>query len=125
MPAEQLGGLEQEVVEVHGPGLEQSGLVLGVDLGQLLLGEAPGPVGVGVDQHVVVLGCADLGVHRPRRQLLGVEVHVPQHVAGQADGVGLVVDREPGRVTERLTVAPQDVGVDVPLRLRPDPAARR
>ena len=59
--AEQLGGLQEDVVEVHGPGPQQAGLVLAVDLGQLLLGEAAGAVGVVVDEDVVVLGRARSG----------------------------------------------------------------
>ena len=106
--AEQLGGLQEDVVEVHRPGPQQAGLVLAVDLGQLLLGEASGPVVEVVDEDVVVLGRRDLGVDRAGRHLLGVEVEVAQHVAGEADGVGLVVDRERRRVPEGLAVAAQD-----------------
>ena len=106
--AEQLDGVEEDVVEVHGAGPEQAGLVLAVDVGELALGEGAGPVGVLVDEHVVVLRRADLGVHRAGRQLLGVQVQVPQDVAGEADGVGLVVDRERGREADGIRVAAQD-----------------
>ena len=45
---------------------------------------------------------ADGGVHRAGREALGVDVEVPEDVAGQADGVGLVVDREAGRVAQAV-----------------------
>lgn len=53
--AEQLDGVAQDVVEVHGTGLEQAVLVLGVDLGDLALEDHLGPLAVGLGAEVVVL----------------------------------------------------------------------
>ena len=62
---EQLDGHHQQVVEVHGRGLQQALLVEAVDVGHpLVVGPAPlGGEGLEVDQ--LVLGLADGGVERP------------------------------------------------------------
>ena len=106
--AQQLDGLGEQVVEVHGVGVAQAPLVLAVDLGDAALVDAPGPVGVGVDPDELVLGRADHGVDGAGRELLGVDVEVAQHVGGEALGVGLVVDGERRRVAQPGGVAPQD-----------------
>ena len=64
--------------------------------------------GVGLEVDQLVLGRRDDGVNGPRRELLAVDVEVPQDVADQADGVGLVVDGERRLVAEAAGVAPQD-----------------
>ena len=51
----------------------------------------------------LMAACTDAG-----REPLGVEAEVADHVAGEADGVGLVVDRELRRVAEPVGVAAQD-----------------
>ena len=95
-------GLDQQVVEVHGAGPLQAGLVLAVDVGDLALRRRGDQAGVLVGADEVVLGRADGGVHRPGREALRVDVEVPQDVAGEADGVGLVVDGEARRVVEAV-----------------------
>ena len=105
---EQPDGVDQEVVEVHGPGPLESGLVLAVDVGDPLLGRRRDQAGVLVDADQVVLGRADGGVHRPGGEPLGVDVQVPEHVAGEADGVGLVVDGEARRVAQAVGAPAQD-----------------
>ena len=47
-------------------------------------------------------------VDAARREPLGVEVEVADHVAGEAHGVGLVVDRELAGVAEAVGVGAQD-----------------
>ena len=42
MVAEQLDGLHQQVVEVHRPGLQQPGLIVGVDVGVLAFEDVGG-----------------------------------------------------------------------------------
>ena len=44
----------------------------------------------------------------PGREALGVEVEIAPHVVGEADGVGLVVDRERRPVAEHRRVAAED-----------------
>jgi hypothetical protein len=106
--AEQAHGDGEQVVEVHGARLLEAGLVLAVDVGDLPLEDGRRLGGVVGRQDEVVLGGADGGVHAPGRELLGVEVQVPDDVAGEPLGVGLVVDREVRRVPEAPGVAPQD-----------------
>jgi hypothetical protein len=47
-------------------------------------------------------------VHRLGWKLLRVEAEIADDVAGESDGVGLVVDRERGRKTEKVAVPAQD-----------------
>ena len=98
----------EQVVEVHRAGPGETGLVLGEDVADLALEDVadPGDVGLGVEP--VVLGRADGGVDRPGREPLGVEAQVADDVAGEAHGVGLVVDRELAGEAELVGVAPQD-----------------
>ena len=105
---QQVDGHQQQVVEVHGVGRQQPLLVLAVDLGDPALHDGPGPAGVGLEVDQLVLGGRDEGVDGPGRELLGVEVEVPDHVPGQADGVGLVVDGEVALVAEAGGVPAQD-----------------
>ena len=100
--------LGEQVVEVHGPGLQQPRLVLAVHLGDAALEDRAGPVGVVGHRHELVLRRADGGLHPPGREALGVDVLVAQHVADEAHGVGLVVDRERRREAEGLAVASED-----------------
>ena len=107
MVAEQADGVDEQVVEVHRPGLVQAVLVLAVHVGVLAVEDVLGPRGdlVGVEE--LVLPQADQAVHAARREALGVEVEVADHVPGEAHGVGLVVDRELARVAEPVGVGPQ------------------
>ena len=105
---EELDGLGEEVVEVHGPGALEAGLVLPEDVADLPLVDHLGGLGVLVGRHAVVLGRADHRVHRPRREALRVERQVADHVAGEAVGVGLVVDRELLRIREPVGIPPED-----------------
>ena len=94
MVAEQLDGLHQQVVEVHRTGLQQAGLIVGVDVGVLAFEDVGRPLDrlLGSDQ--LVLPQADLAVRGPRREALGVEPEVAHDVPGEALRVGLVVDAE-------------------------------
>ena len=93
--AEQLDGVAEQIVEVHGPGLEQAGLVLGVDVGVLALEDVLRPTSrYSSGRSVVVLPAAEMRVHASWREPLGVEAEVADDVAGEPMGVGLVVDRE-------------------------------
>ena len=76
------------------PALQQAGLVLAVDVGDLALEDHVGPLGVRVDAEVVVLGRARWRRARRGAGTAWVEVEVADDVAGEPDGVGLVVDRE-------------------------------
>ncbi len=104
---EQVDGDQQQVVEVHGVGGQQTVLVLAVDLGDAALhdGSGPGRVGLEVDQ--LVLGGGDQGVHDPGRELLGVEIELPDDIAREADGIGLVVDGEVSLVAQPAGVPAQ------------------
>ena len=106
--AEQPDGVDEQVVEVHRPGLVQPGLVLAVHVGPLAVEDVLGPRrgGVGIDE--LVLPQADDGVHAARREPFGVEGEVADHVAGEPDGIGLVVDRERAGVAEPVGVRPED-----------------
>ena len=106
--AEQLDGVDQQVVEVHGPGLEQAGLVVGEDVRDLALEDRLGPFLVLLGADSVVLGGRDGAVHRARRELLGIETEVADDVSGEAVGVGLVVDRERRREPHLPGIAAQD-----------------
>ncbi len=88
---QQFDGHPEEIVEVHRAGLAEAELVLVVDVRELSLGGGVRPLAIGRRRHHLVLGRRDGGVHRPRWEPLGVEVQVPQHVAGQT------ARRRPGR----------------------------
>ena len=47
-------------------------------------------------------------VHTTRREPLGIEPEIADDVAGEPDGVGLVVDRELAWIAEHVAVRPQD-----------------
>ena len=105
---EQLDGVGEQVVEVHRPGLEQTGLVLGIDVGVLAVEDVLRPAVrlVGVDQ--LVLPEADDRVHAAWREPLCVEAEIADDVAGEPVRVGGVVDRELAGVAERIGVGSQD-----------------
>ena len=106
--AQQADGVDEQVVEVHRPRLVQAVLVLPVHVGVLAVEDVLRPrrdLG-GVEE--LVLPEADEAVDAARREALGVEVEVADHVPGQAHGVGLVVDRELAGVAEAVGVGPQD-----------------
>ncbi len=105
---EQVHRHHQEVVEVHGAGRQQPLLVLLVHVGDAALVDGVGRAPVRLEVHQLVLGLTDHGMDAARRELLDVDVQVPQHVAGEAVGVGLVVDGERGAVTEPRGVPTQD-----------------
>ena len=90
---EHLDRLGEQVVEVEGRRLVQAPLVLAVDLGDAVLGWRVRTVGRLLRRHEVVLQRRDRRVQATGREALGVEVEVAPHVVGEADGVGLVVDR--------------------------------
>ena len=106
--AEELHGVGEEIVEVHRAGLEQARLVLGIDVGVLAVEDVLGPSlrFLGIDEFV--LPEADDAVHATRRESLGVEAEVADDVAGEAVGVGGVVDRELTGIAEQVAVGTQD-----------------
>ena len=106
--AEHVDGDHEQVVEVHGAVGQQSALVLLVHLGDAPLEDRLGPLVVGVEVDEVVLGVADDGVHRARRETLGVDVQVAQDVGREALRVSLVVDGEVRAVPQALGVPAQD-----------------
>ena len=104
-------GLEQEhrlqdhVVEVHRVGGVQPALVEGVHRGDGLLEEVAHLVAVGLRRQEPVLRPRDGGVHRPRREALGVELELLDAGLHEPHLVGLVVDREARPVADPLGVA--------------------
>ena len=127
--AEQAHRVHQQVVEVHRAGLGQAGLVLGVDLRLLALERVGGPGERLLRRDQLVLPQADLALRTPRREPLGVQPQVADHVAGQPLRIALVVDAEAARVAQRVAVDPQDAharGVERadPHRLHPRPHQR-
>ena len=105
---EQLDGLHQQVVEVHRAGAVEAQLVFAIDLGVFAVEDVGGlRVGlVGGDQ--LVLPEADDAVNATGSEPFGVEAEVANDVAGEALGVGLVVDAERSRVTEPVGIGTQD-----------------
>ncbi len=97
-----------QVVEVHGARRDQPALVLGVGLGQRLLPVAGSAGGERLVVDELVLEAGDLGGHRLRRMVLDVELKLAADQGHQPLRVGLVVDRERGRVAEPLALAAQD-----------------
>ena len=79
--AEQADGVDEQVVEVHRPGLQQAGLVLGVDVGVLAVEDVLRPGGDVRRCEQLVLPQADQAVHAAGREALGVEVEVADDVA--------------------------------------------
>ena len=108
LATEELHRDHEKVVEVHGAGGQQPVLVLGVDICDLAVEQAPGLVAEGVHADQLVLGLADQAVDRARGEALGVEAQVPDHVAREPHSVGLVVDGERRAVAETAGVPPQD-----------------
>ena len=105
---QQLHGHHQQVVEVHGVGVLQPPLVLAERVADAPFEDRARPFGVGIGIDELVLGRAERGVDRGGRESLRVDVEIAQHVVGQADGVGLVVDGERRRVPESVGVAAED-----------------
>ena len=84
MAPEQLDRVEEQVIEVHGPGFAETHLVLAIHLGDLALEDRLRLLGVGLGRHVVVLGRTDRCVDGAWRELLRVEVQVSKHVPSEA-----------------------------------------
>ena len=98
--AEQLDGHHQEIIEVHGGGLEQTLLIEAINVRHLLVKEAIALVGKGLVVDQLVLRLRDHRLHRPGREALGVDVEVFQDQIDQPERIGLVVDGEPRAVAE-------------------------
>ena len=104
--AQQLEGLDEQVVEVHGVGLGQAAVELAVDAG----GGAVGRIGRArhlIRAHHRVLGRGDLGADRVERELLLVDVEVGHDGLDQAARVVVIVDGEVGSVAHELRVLAQ------------------
>ena len=105
---QQLVGVDQQIVEVHGVGAGQATLQRVVHAGRgTLLRRA----GVGlhlVGAHQRVLGRADERANAVERCLLGVDVKLRHDGLDQAAGVVVIVDREVGAVPQKLAVLAQD-----------------
>ena len=129
--AEQVHRLHEQVVEVERRRLEQAPLVLAVHVGDALLGRGERAVDGLLPRHQLVLHRRDRRLQAAGREPLGVEVEVAPHVVDEADGVGLVVDRERRAVPEHRRLAPQDARAHRVERRhphalrRPDRPARR
>ena len=108
MGLEQVHRHHEQVVEVHGAGRMQPVLVLPIDVADLALEDRLGPRHVGLEVDQLVLGRTDGGVHRAGLKAFRIDVEIADDVARQAHGVGLVVDRERGLVTQHYCVASQD-----------------
>ena len=106
--AEESHRIAEQVVEVHCPCPLQPRLVLEEHLADPLLEGAGGPVRVCGRPQTLVLGRRDRGVDRAGREPLGVQVQVAHDVAGEAYGVALVVDAEPGREAYAFGIPSQD-----------------
>ena len=104
---ERLDREHQHVVEVDGVRADQPALVALVDLGDRLVVERGDPAHVLVRADQLVLGVRDLAVDPPRREALRVDAEVLEARPNDAHLVGLVVDREAGRVAEPLGLAAQ------------------
>ena len=127
---QQVDGHHDQVVEVHRARRDQPALVLGVGLAQGLLPVAAGPGehGLVVDQLVLQVG--DLVDHRLGRKELRVQLELAADHRHQPLRVGLVVDREAGRVAEAPGLPAQDpdagrVEGHQPHRPCPGPGQRR
>ncbi len=100
---EQPDGDPQQVVEVHRVRRHQPALVLLVYLCDLAFEQRAAACALRVfgrtEQLVFCTG--DRGVDGAGRELLSVQAQIPDHVAGEADGIGLVIDRKRLLVTER------------------------
>ncbi len=106
--AEQAHDVGEQVVEVHRACLLEARLVLAEDVGVFAVEDVGCGGGrfVGGDQ--LVLLQRDQRVDPARREALGIESEVADHVAGEPDRVGLVVDGELARVSEPIAVGAQD-----------------
>ena len=125
MLTEQTHREHEEIVEVRGRRLEEPALVLGVDLGELALGRGDGARRVLLGADELVLERRDPRLELARREALRVEIQVAADVVGEADGVGLVVDRERRPVPEDAGLAPQDPGARRVERRDPHPVGDR
>ena len=105
---EEADRVAEQVVEVHGPGRQQAGLVTDEDLADPLLVRAHGVLHVLPGGAPLVLGRRDRRVHGSGRKPLDVKPLVAHHIAGEAHRVALIVDAEAGRKAEAIAVAPQD-----------------
>ena len=108
MAAEHAHRVGEQIVEVHGAGGLEPLLVFDEDLRDLALVGLAGHVFVFLGGVALVLRRADRRVDRTSRVALGVDVQITQHIAGQPDGVGVVVDRERRRKADDLGFAAQD-----------------
>ena len=124
--AEQADGVDEQVVEVHRPGLVQA--VPGTRgtrrraCGRRCSG-ARAATSSGSSSsffHRLIRPCTPRGVNR-----LASRCEVADDVAGQAHGVGLVVDRELARVAEPVGVGPQDPHARRVERAHPHRAGHR
>ncbi len=123
--AEQVHRLHQQVVEVERGGLEEPPLVLAVHVGHPLLRWGEGPVDGLLPRDQLVLHGRDRRVQPPGREALRVHVEVAAHVVDEADGVGLVVDRERRPVPEERGLAAQDARAHRVERRHPHPLRHR
>ncbi len=100
----------QQVVEVHRVGRHQPTLVLRINLRDLALEQRTTPGALRVRGRVkqFVLCAGDRRMDRAGRELLSVQAEISYYVPGEADGIGLVVDRKRLLVTERSSFPAQD-----------------
>ena len=108
---QELDGVADEIVKVHGVGSKAAFCVLGIDLAQLF----PPQVGRGARLLKIlrrgqpqILGPAHLGQDGLRREALFVKLHILDDVFEQAQAVGGVIDRKAVRVAQALGVPSED-----------------
>ena len=125
MVVEQLGDVQQEVVEVDGRRGEHPLLVARIDFGHHVAQRAArlGLVAVGRDQ--LVLRPGDRLGQPVGREVERLDVVGFDHPLDGLPGVVRVVDREIGREADELGILPQQPGPEAVKRAQPDPHPRR
>jgi hypothetical protein len=101
-------GRGDEVVEVEGVRAAQPALVVAVGLGEGLLGGVHRAAAEVLEVDELVLQVRHLRQERPGRVLLRIEVEVADDHGHEAQGVGLVVDREGAGHAKASRLAAED-----------------
>ena len=108
MLLEQLVGVDEQVIEVHGVGTLEATLQLVVDAGGRLQGRRVGHALELVRQDQGVLGAGNARADAVEREALGLDVEVGHDLLDEALGVVVVIDGEVVPEAEGLGVLAQD-----------------